>query len=82
METPNSPVCVSCGTTIGHVYPIYYRILAKRVKEVLDDKGYSYEDLWNNTDVDMCDILDKLQVKNICCRNAIMSHQRITKGAV
>jgi DNA-directed RNA polymerase subunit N (RpoN/RPB10) len=82
METTCSPVCVSCGSTIGHVYPIYYRVLTKRVKDTLDKKGYSYEDLWDNTDVDMGDILDKLRIKNMCCRNSVMSHQRITKGAV
>lgn len=82
METTISPVCTSCGSTIGHVYPIYYRILAKKVKDSLDDKGYSYDELWDVTDVNMGDILDKLDIKNICCRGILMTHLRVTKGAV
>lgn len=82
METTCSPICTSCGSTIGHIYPIYYRILAKRVKGALDKKGYSYDNLWNISDVDMEKVLDTLQVRDMCCRNSVMSHMRITKGAV
>ena len=82
MNTTLSPVCTSCQSPLGYVYPTYYRILAKRIKDTLDRKGYSYEDIWDNLDTEMDDVLTQLGVTYMCCRKSLMSHNRIVKGAV
>ena len=82
METTIGPVCTACGCALGHVYPAYYRILTKRIKDTLDKHRYSYQDQWDNIETDMGDVLDKLCVMNLCCRTRMMSHSRTLKGSL
>lgn len=82
MYTTINPVCTSCQTTIGHVYPIYYRILANRIRMDIDKKGYSFEGFGANTDISMGDILDKLNITNACCRMHMVSHNRVVRGSI
>lgn len=82
MHTTISPICISCQSTIGHFYPIYYRILLKRVQDDIEKHGYSFEDFAANADVGMGDVLDKLGVKNLCCRQLLMAHNRVIKGSI
>ena len=82
MYTTLNPVCTSCQTTLGHVYPIYYRILAKRIRDTVDKKGYNLEEIGAVMDVSMGDILDKCNLTNACCRMHMMSHNRIVRGSI
>ena len=64
MYTTLNPVCTSCQTTIGHIYPIYYRILTKRIKDLMDKKGYSLDEISSITDIGMGDVMDACKDSN------------------
>ena len=67
-----SPVCRTCGTTIGHVFLQYREILKQRIEEKTLDKGIKVEDFRSLDDIEMADILDALKLKNPCCIGMVM----------
>jgi DNA-directed RNA polymerase subunit N (RpoN/RPB10) len=77
MQTTISPVCVSCQSVIGHVYAAYYLIEDRRKKIAVNKAQYSPMDFAALDTVSMGDVLDKMNVKNLCCRKSVLGHSRV-----
>lgn len=78
-----SPVCMSCGMSIGHVYGIYKMIYDKRMEKYIDKTGYKISDPSAMENVVMGDFLNKVVDKSrLCCRQSIMGHIPIVQDSV
>ena len=71
-----SPVCVSCGSRIGDMYPIYITIREQRVKERSIKEGYKPYDPAALSGILMDDVLQALKIENLCCRKTIIGFIR------
>lgn len=69
----NIPVCVSCHTILGNKYPIFDDIRTNRIKDITEKNGYTPN---NVEEIGMGDVLDNLDVKNICCRKSMLCFVR------
>lgn len=69
----NIPVCVSCQSSIGDVYPVFDLIRTKRMEEIAARDGVEPESI---SDIDMRDILDLLNINSMCCRTAMLGFVR------
>lgn len=77
-----SPVCVSCQSSIGQFYEAYQDIKNRRCEEYMENKGYAPSDNSAMEEINMGDFLDKMGIKNICCRQSIMGHNPIVQNSI
>lgn len=71
MAVAPPPCCLSCGLPIGDVSEIFSKILAERL---IEKYGNVYTSKILTRDYPpMGDILDKLEVTQLCCRAHIMT---------
>ena len=69
-----SPICLSCQKNIGHVYPIYIKILLKQINDHTKKTKFLPNNLAATESIRMGKILDSLQIIKICCRTHMLSH--------
>ena len=72
MENTITPICRTCHTQIGHIYPIYKTILINRIKEYNDKHDYDINDFAAVESIRMSDIFEICNINNPCCRGQIM----------
>lgn len=78
-----SPVCMSCGMSVGHVYGLYKMIYDKRIEEYINETGYKVTDPSTIQKVAMGDFLNKVVDKSrLCCRQSILGHISIVQDSV
>lgn len=71
------PVCTSCGSSIGEKYEIYNLIQVQRVKKYCKENSCSINDSATFMEkISMRDVLDALNVKNMCCRGKLLGFNR------
>lgn len=72
MENTITPVCRTCHTSIGHIYPVYEHILEHRIEKYNREDGFELNDFAAMENVSMEDVFKKLNINNLCCRGQIM----------
>ena len=72
MDNTITPVCRNCHTMIGHVYPLYKKILREKIKSSNKNSNYKIDDFSSMNDVNMREELTAMNITNPCCVSIIM----------
>ena len=80
--TTISPICTSCQSPIGHVFPLYNIAKNIQVDEYLERKGYKATDNSAMESINMGEFLTKNDITNSCCRVQILGHNLIIQDTI
>lgn len=81
-HTTISPVCVSCQSSIGHIYTLYTMIKNKKVEKYIEETGFKPSDNSAIENVNMGEFLTKCGIRNMCCRTQVLGHELIVQGTI
>jgi len=68
-------ICFTCGNPIGDIEDLFHHLRAARVREILAERGTTATQAAADAglQIDCSDILDRLGIKNDCCRKCLVT---------